>query len=110
MYALQLIADLGNLDLSDRIAGLAIAHRIPSFCSVAPFVVLGGLLSYGVTEPDLFDQAAVYVKRILDGAPPGELPVQQPTKLQLVINLKTAKALDLSIPPTLIFRADQVIE
>jgi len=108
--ALQLIADSANLDLSDRIAALAIEHRIPSFCSVAPFVVFGGLLSYGVTEPDLFDQAAVYVKRILDGATPGELPVQQPTKVELVINLKTAKALDLSIPPTLIFRADKVID
>jgi putative tryptophan/tyrosine transport system substrate-binding protein len=68
------------------------------------------LVSYGVTEPDLFDQATVYVKRILDGAAPSELPVHQPTKVELVINLKTAKALDLSIPPTLISRADQLIE
>jgi putative ABC transport system substrate-binding protein len=108
--ALQLLPDSGNLDLSDRIAALAIAHRIPSFCNYAPFAIFGGLLTYGATEPDLFDQAAVFVKRILDGATPGELPVQQPTKVALVINLKTAKALDLSIPPTLIFRADEVIE
>jgi putative ABC transport system substrate-binding protein len=68
------------------------------------------LLTYGTTERGLFTQAAFYVKRILDGATPGELPVQQPTKIELVINLKTAKALDLSIPPTLISRADEVIE
>jgi ABC-type uncharacterized transport system substrate-binding protein len=90
-------------------------RRWPSRVAFPAFAVLRlscfwGLVSYGVTEPDLFDQATSYVKRILDGASPGELPVQQPTKVELVINLKTAKALDLIIPPALISRADQLIE
>jgi putative ABC transport system substrate-binding protein len=107
---LQLITDSGNMDLADRIATLAIAHRIPTFSNYSQFAILGGLLTYGTTERDLFTRASFYVRRILDGAAPGELPVEQPTKIALVINLKTAKALDLSIPPTLISRADEVIE
>jgi putative ABC transport system substrate-binding protein len=107
---LQLITDSGNMDLADRIAALAIAHRIPTFSNYSQFAIFGGLLTYGTTERDLFTRASFYVKRILDGAAPGELPVEQPTKIALVINLKTAKALDLSIPPTLISRADELIE
>jgi putative tryptophan/tyrosine transport system substrate-binding protein len=107
---LQLITDTGNMDLADRIAALAIAHRIPTFSNYSPFAILGGLLSYGMSERWSFTRAAYFVKRILDGATPGELPVEQPTKIELAVNLKTAKALDLSIPPTLISRADEVIE
>jgi putative ABC transport system substrate-binding protein len=107
---LQLITDTGNMDLADRIAALAIAHRLPTFSNYSPFAILGGLLTYGMSEPWSFTRAAYFVKRILDGATPGELPVEQPTKIELAINLKTAKALDLSIPPTLISRADELIE
>jgi putative ABC transport system substrate-binding protein len=107
---LQLVGDTGNMDLADRIASLAIAHRIPAFSTYAPFAILGGLLTYGITERDLFTRAAFYVKRIVGGATPSELPVEQPTRIALVINLRTAKALDLSIPPTLISRADELIE
>jgi putative ABC transport system substrate-binding protein len=107
---LQLVADSGNLDLSDRIAALAIAHRLPTFSTFTIFAKLGGLLTYGPSQRTLFVRAAFFVKKILDGTKPGELPVEQPTEIELVINLKTAKALDLSIPPTLISRADEVIE
>jgi putative ABC transport system substrate-binding protein len=107
---LQLVADSGNLDLSDRIAALAIAHRLPSFATVTVYAELGGLMAYGVSLKLLFARAASFVKRILDGAKPGDLPVEQPTKIELVINLKTARALGLSIPPTLLSRADLVIE
>jgi putative ABC transport system substrate-binding protein len=107
---LQLIADSGNLDLSDRIAALALAHRLPSFSTNTNFAQFGGLMAYGVSVAALFARAAYYVKRILDGAKPGDLPVEQPTKIEMAINLKTAKALGLTIPPTLIARADEVIE
>ncbi len=107
---LQLVADSGNLDLSDRIAALALAHRLPSFATVTDFAQLGGLMAYGIPGRALFARAAYYVKRILGGAKPGDLPVEQPTKIELVINLRTAKAIGLSIPPTLLSRADEVIE
>jgi putative ABC transport system substrate-binding protein len=107
---LQLVADSGNLDLSGRIAALALAHRLPSFSTVTSYAEFGGLMAYGISLRTLFVRAAYYVKRILDGAKPGDLPVEQPTKIELVINLKTAKALGLSIPSTLLSRADEVIE
>jgi len=107
---IQLVADSGNLDLSDRIAALALKHRLPSFSSVTSYAEFGGLMAYGISLRTLFIRATYYVKRILDGAKPGDLPVEQPTRIELVINLKTAKALGLSIPSTLLSRADQVIE
>ena len=107
---LQLVADSGNLDLSDRIAALALAHRLPGFSTVTFYAEVGGLMAYGISLRTLFMRAASFIKRILDGAKPGDLPVEQPTKIELVINLKTAKALGLSIPPTLLSRADDVIE
>jgi putative ABC transport system substrate-binding protein len=107
---LQLVADSGNLDLSDRIAALALAHRLPSFSTVTNYAEFGGLMAYGISLRTLIMRASFFVKRILDGAKPGDLPVEQPTKIELVIKLKTAKALGLSISPTLLSRADDVIE
>jgi putative tryptophan/tyrosine transport system substrate-binding protein len=108
--ALQVVADSGNLDLSDRIAALALAHRLPSFATITDFARFGGLMAYGVDARALFVRAAFYVKRILEGAKPGDLPVEQPTKFDMVINLKTAMTLGLAVPPTLLARADEVIE
>ena len=107
---LQLVADSGNYDLSDRIAALALAHRLPSFATNTTFAKFGGLMAYGISVLPLFSRAGYYVRRILDGAKPGDLPVEQPTRIELAINLKTAKALGLSIPPALLSRADEVIE
>lgn len=94
----------------DRIIELAARHHLPAIYAYRFFSDSGGLISYGVDNVDLYRRAASYVDRILRGANPNDLPVQQPTKYELVINLKTAKALGLTVPPTLLARADEVIE
>ena len=93
-----------------RIVELATKQRLPSMSQDRAFVELGGLLSYGANITELSRRGAAYVDKILKGARPADLPVEQPTKFELVINLKTAKALGLTIPPSLLARADQVIE
>ena len=93
-----------------RIAQLAIRHRLPSISHLSAFVDAGGLMAYGPDRADLFRRAATYVDKILKGAKPAELLVEQPTKFDLVINLKTAKALGLTTPPSLLLRAHKVIE
>jgi putative ABC transport system substrate-binding protein len=93
-----------------QVAGLALAHKLPAISEIREFVLAGGLMSYGVRLFDLTRRMAHYVDRILRGTKVGDLPVEQPTKFELVINLRTAKALGLTIPPTLLARADEVIE
>src|SRR5262245_34114287 len=95
---------------TDMIVTLAARHRLPAIYTTRYFVTSGGLMSYGPDRVDLYRRAAGYVDRILRGEKPTDLPVEAPTKYQLVINLKTAKALDLKIAPSLLTRADEVIE
>ena len=95
---------------SDLIIALAARYRVPTIFNDPRNADSGGLIAYGTDFAELFRQAAEYIDRILKGAKPGELPIQQPTKYELVINLKTAKALGLAIPPSLFARADEVIE
>jgi putative ABC transport system substrate-binding protein len=93
-----------------RLAELAARHRLPMVAEQREFVVAGGLAAYGVNRRALARRWAFYVDKILKGAIPAELPVELPTRFELAINLKTAKALDLEVPTTLLARADEVIE
>jgi ABC-type uncharacterized transport system substrate-binding protein len=93
-----------------RAAELAMNHHLPSMSLFKSFAKIGLLMSYGANEEAAFRSVAYYVDRILKGAKPANLPVEQPTRFEFVINLKTAKALGLTIPPTLLFQADEVIE
>ena len=104
------VVGLDTLTQSNQrlIVDLAARHRLPAVYASAEFA--GGLIIYGVNYPDHYRRAASFAERIFKGAQPGDLPVERPTKFELVINLKTAKALGLTIPPSLLQRADQVIE
>jgi putative ABC transport system substrate-binding protein len=108
--AVIVLVDTVLLDHRARIADHAIRRRLPTVFGVNQFAEAGGLLAYGPNLSDQYRRAATYVDKILKGAKPGDLPVEQPTKFELVINMKTAKALGLTIPPLLLARADQIIE
>ena len=108
--ALMVPADTFLVSQRNRIAQFAIENKLPSVYTFREYIEAGGLIAYTPNYHDLFRRAASYVDKILKGAKPGELPIGQPTKFELVINLKTAKALGLVIPRVLLVGADQVIE
>ena len=108
--ALMVIADPLTVRNRQRIVALAASKRVPAMYSFLEFAQAGGLVAYGPSVPELFRRAATYVDKLLKGAKPADLPVEQPTKFELLINLKTAKALGLTIPQSLLLRADEVIQ
>jgi ABC-type uncharacterized transport system substrate-binding protein len=108
--ALVVVVDPLTVRYRERIVELAMKSQLPAMYGFREFVDAGGLIAYGVNVPYLCRRAAVYVDKIIRGATPAELPVEQPTRFELIINLKTAKALGVEIPPILLARADEVIE
>ena len=108
--ALIAVEDPLTLSNRQRIADFAAKNRLPAVDGTREFAEAGCLMAYGASLADLFRRAAGYVDKILKGSKPADLPIEQPTKFELVFNLKTAKALGLNVPPTLLARADEVIE
>jgi putative ABC transport system substrate-binding protein len=108
--ALFVLPDPFTLNERRRIADLAAKHRLPAMYGFKEFVTAGGLMSYGTMQTDLYRRAAAHVDKVLRGAKPTDVPVEQATRFELVINLKTAKALGITFPQTLLLRADQAIE
>jgi putative ABC transport system substrate-binding protein len=108
--AVIVIADPMLIDHRARIADLAARRRLPTVAGQIAYAGAGGLMTYGPSLSDMFRRAATYVDKILKGAKPADLPIQQPTTFELVVNMKTAKALGLTIPQSLLLRADQIIQ
>jgi putative tryptophan/tyrosine transport system substrate-binding protein len=108
--ALITVEDPFTFNYRKRIADFAVAEQMPSLHGLSEDVKAGALISYGANQPDLIRRAAGYVDKILKGAKPADLPVQQPTKFELFVNLTTAKAIGLTIPESFLLRADEVIE
>ena len=108
--ALLVFGDAMLLQHRRRLAALAATRHLPTMYNLREFVEAGGLLSYGTSLPDVWRRAATYVDKILKGAKPTDLPVEQPTKFELVLNRKTAQALGITFPPTLLILADEVIQ
>jgi len=108
--AVMFVENTAFIAYRQHVAELAVKHRLPMMAPAKEYAVAGVLISYGTDYSDLFQRAAGYVDKILKGAKPADLPVEQPTKFELVINVKTAKALGLTIPPSLLARADQIIQ
>src|SRR5262249_40858066 len=108
--ALLVTADGFFFGLQNKLATLAARHAVPTFYPLSDYTTAGGLISYGANLSESWRQAGIYVGKILEGTKPAELPVLQSAKFELAINLKAAKALGLTVPPTLIARADEVIE
>ena len=108
--AVLVIPDAATLDLGVRIAALQLQHRIPVVSTDSDLTSAGGLISYGSSRRENYRRSAYFVKKVLDGAKPADLPVEQPTRILLSVNLKTAKVLGLDVPPAVLARADEVIE
>jgi len=108
--ALLVIPDAATLDLGARIAALSLENRIPVVSTDTDLTGAGGLISYGVSRREAYRRSAYFVRKVLDGVKPVDLPVEQPTRILLSVNLKTAKALGLAMSPSLIVAADEVIE
>jgi putative tryptophan/tyrosine transport system substrate-binding protein len=106
----QLSSPLFDSPLAKRIADFTLTHRLPAISMFRRFPEAGGLMAYGPNQAEYYKRPAVYIDKILRGANPADLPIEQATKFELIINLKTARALGLTIPPSLLQRADQVIE
>jgi putative tryptophan/tyrosine transport system substrate-binding protein len=110
MDALLVVNDASILDMREGIMRLALQYRLPVASSYPEFTDAGALVGYGASRLALYRRSAYYVKRILDGAKPADLPVEQPTRIELSVNLKTAKTLGIAIPDSVVARADRVIE
>ena len=108
--ALVVVRDAMLHSEPQRISAFALKHRIAAFGGPADFAEAGSMLTYGVSGPDMFRRSATYVKKILAGTKPADLPIEQPTKFEMVINLKTAKALGIKMPQALLIQAERVIE
>jgi ABC-type uncharacterized transport system substrate-binding protein len=108
--ALLVLSDPVFTSHRKRIADLAAKQRLPTVCGIREYVEAGCLMAYGPSFPDMYRRAAYYVDRILKGTKPADLPVEQPMKFELVINLKTAKQIGLTIPQSVLYRADKVIK